>query len=200
MMDVGPKIWQSAKKPAGIHVQGGDTLGVLGAGGYRDPSRTFLSPLTMTRWRPDRRGWFLALFALGWDGCLLVLLSTGGWSAWITLHVIAGIVVTYLAVTAFLCRLTVVVTPQSLSVRQTLFSPRAKVTRDLATQNVTGLYVEETKRLEGSVNDTEIWRPIYHVTAVLTTGAHERVLSDLEDEPHARFLKAAIEEYLATTG
>ncbi|WP_394830314.1 hypothetical protein LVJ94_27780 [Pendulispora rubella] len=200
MMEANPKIWQSARKPADIHVQGGEIVAGGTAGGYREPGRTLRAPLKMTRWSPDRRGKLLLVFACGWDGCMLLLLKMGAWTPWLTLHILAGILITYIAVTAFLCRLTVVVTAQSLSVRQTLFSPRRTVARDLPVESVTGLYIEETNRLEGSVNDTEIWRPIYHVMVVLTSGANERLLSDLDDSPHAHFLKEAIEEYWGKKG
>jgi len=193
-----PKIWDTAGRPEGIRAKGGDVVHVSSAGAYRGEGTVLRSPLTLTCWTPDRRRWFILFFALTWDGAVFLCMKFGGHGAWLMAlaMLLAGGLVSYVAVMAFLCRLTIVVSAQNVSVRQLVFSSGKKVARDLPAQALTQLYVEKAQRHEGTINETEIWRPVYHVMAVLTTGAREQLVSELEDEGRARFIERAIEEYL----
>ena len=193
-----PKIWHTAGRPAGIRAVGGDVIHVSSAGAYRGEGTVLRSPLKLTCRTPDRLRWLVLCIALSLDGALFLSIKFGGLEAWLmVLSLLAfGGFMTYAAAMAFFGRLTIVVSAQSVSVRQFLFQSGKKVARDLPAQALTHLYVEKAQRHEGTINETEIWRPVYNVTAVLATGTHERLVSELQDEALARFIEDAIEEYL----
>jgi len=104
------------------------------------------------------------------------------------------LLVTVHAVSAFLCRV-----PSKLRPTRFRFDsePLASETtaRSIPVATLTQLYVEETQRNEGA-STIRPFAARVPLTAILVTGAHERLVSDLEECEHARFFEQAIEEYL----
>ncbi|WP_394824724.1 hypothetical protein [Pendulispora albinea] len=206
--DEGAGTGHRMPKPKGVAIEGGEVL-QPGAGGYRDPAAALRAPLKLTSRQMDRRFWLMAFGASVWDLFSAFLLRPPGRDdvdSWVSFHfgwpfflvfVGTGIALTAIALWLLFIRTTLVVTAQTLSVKQWSATRIFQITTaDLPVSELVSLFVEDTEREDGTVNDKPFYTTVYGLHARLANGDRKQLVSDLMSGSHARFFKQEIEAYL----
>lgn len=138
-------------------------------------------------WRTSAM-WFLVLWCVVWDaGMLLAIVSGAGF--FISLHLLAGIVVTYFTLTRFFNSTTITVDRSSLKITHGPMPWPFTKTRDIPANSLKQLYVDKS-------NVQQNKQPTYTLMALLDTGAEVKLVNAEPDISVVKDLERTIEGYL----
>ncbi len=132
--------------------------------------------------------WFLVLWCVIWDaGMIMALISGAGF--FISIHLLAGIAVTYFTLTRFLNSTTITVDRSALKISHgPLPWPFAK-SRDIPARSLKQLYVDKSNVKQNN-------KQTYTLMAILDTGAEVKLVNAEPDITIVQDLERTIEGYL----
>lgn len=138
-------------------------------------------------WRTSAM-WFLVLWCVIWDmGMIIALVSGAGW--FISIHLLAGVLVTYFTLTRFTNKTTITVDRSSLQMTHGPLPWPFTHARDIPAKALKQLYVDKS-------NVTQNKQATYALMALLDTGVEVKLINAEPDLSLLQDLERTIEGYL----